>query len=115
MIKQDVFDRLLEIGGPPLASRVIELFFEHMPQKVASLSESFAQGDYKTIERTAHAIKSSAANLGLEDLKQIAASLEQLAHRGELPPCGPLIPELVSAYELANTLLRDKQKELETA
>jgi len=115
MINQEVFDKLLEIGGPNLARRVIELFFEHTPGKVQSLEQSLAQQDLKTLERTAHSIKSSAANLGLEELRQVAAELERIANRGELEPCTALVTELLTRCAEAENSLRNKQKELESA
>lgn len=115
MINQEVFDKLLEIGGPNLARRVIELFFEHTPGKVQSLEQSLAQQDLKTMERTAHSIKSSAANLGLEELRQVAAELERSANQGDLEASVPLVGQLLARCTEAENSLRIKQKELESA
>lgn len=114
MINQEVFDRLFEIGGTPLAQRVIDLFFTHTPEKIASVEQSFEQGDLKTLERAAHSIKSSAANLGLEELREVSAELERAAHRGEADACARLVPELLACRTAAENALRIKQKELES-
>lgn len=115
MIDQDVFEKLLEIGGPQLARRVIDLFFEHTPSKIESLRLGLSSQELKTIERAAHSIKSSAANLGLENLRQVASQLEQAANQGQLESCIELVPKLEAACTRAETLLKDKQKELESA
>ncbi|MEZ0367536.1 MAG: Hpt domain-containing protein [Candidatus Sericytochromatia bacterium] len=115
MINQEVFEKLLEIGGANLARRVIDLFFEHTPGKVQSLSGSLREQDCKAIERTAHSIKSSAANLGLEALRQVSSDLEQAANRGDLEACTTLVPQLETACSQSEISLRNKQKELESA
>lgn len=115
MINQETFDKLLEIGGADLAQKVIDLFFEHTPGKVTNLREALESGDSKSIERMAHSIKSSAANLGLDTLREISSRLELAGNRGELEACQTLVPELEAAHNRAEVLLRDKQKELESA
>lgn len=114
MINEEVFEKLIEIGGPALARRVIELFFEHTPGKIELLAPCLEQKDLKTLERTAHSIKSSAANLGLEELRQFSATLEQAANRGELESCEALVANIVNACAKADIALRNKQKELES-
>ncbi|PKL75042.1 MAG: hypothetical protein CVV27_17430 [Candidatus Melainabacteria bacterium HGW-Melainabacteria-1] len=112
MINQDVFDKLLEIGGTDLARKVIDLFLEHTPGKVQSLRTGLEQQDCKAIERAAHSIKSSGANLGLEELRQLASELELAANRGEFETCASLVPQLENACVAADAALQVRQKEM---
>ncbi|MGV3527122.1 MAG: Hpt domain-containing protein [Candidatus Sericytochromatia bacterium] len=112
MFDQEVFDRLLEIGGPPLALRVIQLFLEHVPGKMLQVETSFAAADYPALERLAHSVKSSAANLGLEDFRRIAAELERSAGLRDVEQVNQLVPALLNAHTQSLALLIEKQQEL---
>lgn len=115
MINQETFEKLLEIGGATLAQKVIDLFFEHTPKKVASLPSLLENGDLKSLERMAHSIKSSAANLGLDTLREVSAKLELAANQGQAEASRELVFQLIAANSEAEVMLRDKQKELESA
>lgn len=112
MFDQEIFDRLLEIGGPPLALRVIQLFLEHVPGKMTEVKSSFDAADYPALERLAHSVKSSAANLGLEDFRRLAADLERSAGTRDVEHVNQLVPALLDAHTQSVTLLMEKQQEL---
>ena len=115
MINLEIFNKLQEIGGPRLASKIIDLFFEHMPEKIKTLSNALQIKDLSSLERTAHSMKSSSANLGLEQLQHLCTQLELKAREQNLEDCSFLVPDILVSYEKANQLLLDKKKELEAA
>jgi HPt (histidine-containing phosphotransfer) domain-containing protein len=77
-------DRLKRIGGEQLVRRMIELYLEQGPARLAALTEAVRDGDAAGAERVAHALKSSAGNVGAERLQQAAQTLETLSAAGEL-------------------------------
>jgi len=111
--KQESFEKLLSIGGPTLVCRVVDLFFEHVPPKLTQLNQHVSAVDFGELERTAHSIKSSAANLGLENLRQLAQDLEKTANgKTDLAVCTQLTQDLQAAYATAAELLKQKRDEL---
>ena len=115
MINLEIFNKLQEIGGSRLANKIIDLFFEHMPEKIHSLSNALQIKDLISLERTAHSMKSSAANLGLEKMQHLCTQLELKAREQNLDDCALLVSDILASYEKVNQLLRDQKKELEAA
>jgi len=112
-MKQESLDRLIEIGGKDLAIKVIQLFFQHVPERVTTLKSGLEEGNADIVMRMAHSIKSSAANLGLETLRNLSQNIESLANKGQTKDCIPLVHSLDEAVENAYVILRETQKKLE--
>lgn len=102
-------DKLLGIGGTTLVCRVIDLFFEHLPPKLEALQAQARDASFQELERTAHSIKSSAANLGLEALRSAAQALESHARGPEpqLSVCQTHVEAMLAAYAEAEPFLRE--------
>lgn len=89
-------DELKEITG---------YFIEQLEGQVADIQAAHAAGDPQRLNRLAHALKGSAANMGAVSLAQAAASIEKLALRGGDEPIAPLVASLPGlALEAANAL-----------
>ena len=78
-IDQNVIEGMLMLGGGgrDLLQKVIRIYLEDAPIRIAALREGMAQGDGAAVARAAHAFKSANANLG-------AAALADLCKRVEL-------------------------------
>ena len=103
--------RLINLGGDTLLLKIIEIFLTNIPPKVAACQENFAKGDLKAVEQEAHAIKSSAANLGLIRLSDFAAQIEKSAFREERETVSELMPLLNDAFEASLSLVKSKKQE----
>lgn len=90
-------DELKEITG---------YFIAQLDVQVSDIRAAQDAGDAQSLNRLAHALKGSAANMGAVTLAQAAASIEKLAQRGELEPAGPLVASLPSLAVEAATALR---------
>ncbi|MBN2144055.1 MAG: Hpt domain-containing protein [Candidatus Aureabacteria bacterium] len=90
--------RLCKIGGGKLLKEMIALFLDHAPKKLSVISEGAATSDWKMVEKGAHSLKSSAANLGAMKMHRISESLEQLSTEGKTDSLRPLIQELESEF-----------------
>jgi len=66
-----------------LAKKVIAIFIEDVPKQLITLKEDLHRGDFKTLEIVAHSMKGAASNLGLEQFRSVAFSIEQAARKGE--------------------------------
>ncbi len=80
--RQDLVSRLM--GDETLADRIVTRFLESTPAQIESLRRSLDSGDAAAAERTAHAIKGAASNIGGERLRQVAFAIEQAARDGDL-------------------------------
>ena len=87
---------LLErIGGDTeLADELINVFLEDAPKQIQNLENAFAEDDMHTVERAAHTIKGTAANLSAVALSEAGAALEAAARKAEKKAIAPLIERI---------------------
>lgn len=92
-IDQAAIERLAEIGGKKLVCQMIELFLTHVPQRIEAMLQARTTGDLEAIEKAAHSIKSSAANLGamnlfrfMDELEHLCSKQQQASVRGMFAP-----------------------------
>ena len=83
----DAIDRkhLDQIGarfGAPFVVQLIDLFIAQGRERIAAAEEAAAAGDAKAVAAMAHALKSSAGNLGALALGARAAEIERAASAG---------------------------------
>ncbi len=90
--------RLREWGGDNLLGQVVRLFLENSPARVEQIRTGVESEDAKEAEQGAHSLKSSAANVGAEDLRGIAQEMEGAAVQGDLATVRGLLPALEEAY-----------------
>jgi len=81
--------------------------------KIKAARASYDAGAIEDVGRTAHAIKSSAGNLGIQQVYHLAGEIEQLASEGESKRIAPLLTELETALELAIAHLKEEKEGLE--
>lgn len=89
------------VGSAALVGRIVRLFLETAPARVAELEAAHGRGDAAGVRRAAHALRGSAAQLGGTALEAATAALE----RGT--PAEALAPGAVSPVERELALLRD--------
>lgn len=106
IIDPEALARLREWGGERLLSQMVHLFLESTPDRIRQIREGLERGEQELLERGAHSLKSSAANLGAERLRLLSEEMEEHAHRGELARAGTLLDPLVEAHEAALGALR---------
>jgi HPt (histidine-containing phosphotransfer) domain-containing protein len=92
--------RLLGAGGRDLLEQMALLFFRNMPDRLSLLRTGAQTGDWASAERAAHSMKSSAAYLGLRDIRARAEEAEDLAREGRGPEIRPLLDGLDRAYSV---------------
>ncbi len=74
--------RLREMGkalGRSVPRRILELYLGDSPARLMTLRRGFADRDAQAIERAAHALKGSSANLGAAALAEHCHQLEKLS------------------------------------
>ena len=82
-----IIQDLRELGGeddPGLILELIGIFLEDAPQRMDEISRGLATGDLKLLERAAHTLKSSSANIGAVGLSKICKQMEESARNQSL-------------------------------
>lgn len=103
-------EKLRALGGVPLLTKMIDLFLENTPKRIAAAHGGEKSGDWYEVERAAHSLKSSAANLGLTDLQSLAREIEDLAERRQPEKVGPLLRELESRFPAVKVRLEEEKR-----
>ena len=75
--------KLAGVGGRDLVQRMVRLFLENTPQRIAAAQAGLRTRDWSAVERAGHSMKSSAAYLGLVSLAARAGRIEALAADGD--------------------------------
>lgn len=99
---------LKEIGGSKLVYQMIALFLEHAPLRMNAILEAQQNNDLNTIEKAAHSLKSSAANLGAMNVFKRAGELEKYAEDGQIEAIAPCITALNFCFQ--NVILELKEQ-----
>lgn len=107
-------EKLEAVGGAPLVVRMLDLFLQLAPQRLADARAALASSDLVTVERLTHSLKSSAANVGAHRLQERAEEAEQMASRkGDPEGLGAVIEVLFAELEFVRpTLEAERQRRL---
>jgi signal transduction histidine kinase/CheY-like chemotaxis protein/HPt (histidine-containing phosphotransfer) domain-containing protein len=98
-----VFDRAEALnrlqGDEGLLEELVGLFLKDSPEQLANIRRSIEHRDFTGLERGAHSLKGSVANLGAHRAFDIAFELEKTARGGEVAECSRLSTALETEME----------------
>lgn len=100
-IDRQALERLREWGGDRLVTQMIHLFLSNAGQRVSQIRVGVRDGVAREAEMGAHSLKSSAANLGAERVRDLAAAIELAASNGDMSPVGRQLPALEAEFAAA--------------
>ena len=104
-IDMQALERLRKIGGEELLSKIVALFVSHAEPAIKEAVASLQRGDLDRVQWAAHSLKSSAGNLGAQQLQNLAGRIEQLAETKKAGEIQPLLADLETAYLKAKARL----------
>lgn len=113
VLDPDVISSLKELGGPEdpgLFLELVDLFLEDTPTRLRELTEALGKEDPAGLERAAHALKSSAANLGAMELSVLFKEIESASREQDLERAASLVERSNDAYERVRAALRAETK-----
>ena len=102
---------LRELGGeddPELFNELITIFLDDTPTRITEILAAMEEGDAKRLEHAAHALKSSAANLGAMKLSELFRELEYAGKGDDLAAAQPLVERMKADYPKVEAALRDE-------
>lgn len=86
VINQHRLNSLLEDLGDEVVQRLFIIYQGEVGEKIILISRHLDQGDFAAVECESHALKSASTNLGLDQVGQVMAEMEQAAmvrdHKG---------------------------------
>jgi HPt (histidine-containing phosphotransfer) domain-containing protein len=94
--QEDLLERLS--GNEELAARIVSRFLDAMPQQLSTLVEAVSAGDAQAVRQRGHAIKGAAANVGGQQIRQLASKLEQLGTDGNLDSAAEVLREILVSF-----------------
>ena len=105
IIDHQALERLEEWGGPKLQRQILKPFLEHAPERMDQIRDGLAASDPHAVELGSHSLRSSAANVGVVILQEIAGQVENAAADKDLGTAEGLLPDLESAFDEARSAL----------
>ncbi|GAA2543521.1 hypothetical protein GCM10010435_09600 [Winogradskya consettensis] len=111
--------RLDEICGPApseperkLMVRLLTSYVAKTPAAIDGLAEALDAGDTQQVRDQAHALKGSAANLGIQAMSTLLADLEDTARAGDLPDPQSTLDRIRATYQRIEPICTGLAEEL---
>lgn len=101
---------LRDLGGedePELLAELIGIFLEDAPLRMKDITEGLAHGDLARVERGAHTLKSSSANIGALSLSDLCRRIVECARTSRTQELPDLCEASVGALANASNELRE--------
>ncbi|MFA5959130.1 MAG: ATP-binding protein [Tatlockia sp.] len=96
----DAVDAASTLGSEALVSEFLTLMVkEELPKSTESIQQAYEKGDWKSVERIAHQMKSSALYCGTIRLKYACQYLEQQHKAGQMHLLNALYEQLLAVIE----------------
>jgi HPt (histidine-containing phosphotransfer) domain-containing protein len=109
VLDERILKELRDLGGeddPGLLSELIDIFLQDAPQRMSEISNGLKSGDLKIVERAAHTLKSSSANIGALGLSSICRQMEQIARERKSDGIQALVNESQQLMKDVDSALR---------
>ena len=104
-INPRALDTIRRLPGPnaaALVNEVVGAYLADTPRRLAQMHAAAAAGDAEALRKTAHALKSSSANVGAEQLARLCRELETLTRKEAVDGAKPLLE--VVEFEIPRVL-----------
>ena len=98
-------ERLRRMGGPEFVHRMIDVYLEDAPARVAAAIDARERRDLEALVQAAHALVASSGRLGGEELADVARRIEEAGRRQEDAEAFGLVEQLSVEFEHVRQLL----------
>ena len=108
VLDMHVVQALRELGGdddPGLFDEVVELFLTDTKNNVAKLVAAFESRDAHALQRVAHTMKSSSANVGALRLSKLCFEIEKLGRAGSCEGAQGLVEDTAKHFDEVSAAL----------
>lgn len=94
-------------GGTALVRQIMQTFLDSSRERIEQLERAVAANDASGVAQAAHALKSSAANVGAVQLSDLFRQLEMLGRSERADEARAQLEPMRQAYARATTAMRD--------
>lgn len=105
-LDESALARLREWGGDELLGQLIGIFLTNAPVRMSQIRSVGSGADIAEAERGAHSLKSSAANLGAMQVRELAEEIERSAGEGDANRVKEVLPQIEVAFADAIAALK---------
>ena len=102
-------EALRELGGadePDLLLQLIEIYLGDAPRRLAEIRTALVGGDWDTLERASHSLKSSSASIGAQLLASCCSQIEEIARQRRPDGLVELVATSESCWPAVESALR---------
>jgi two-component system sensor histidine kinase/response regulator len=82
-------------GDRALIGELAEIFRDDYPKHIRTLRSAVERDDGASVRQTGHTLKGMLANLAAPHARDLAAQIEELGKKGDIPPAGAILDELL--------------------
>ncbi len=82
-----------------LVQEIFDLYLESASSSINKIKSGLSLNNVLEIQRAAHGLKGSSANVGAKEIAHLCTQVENLARTNDLARMGVLIPELERVFE----------------
>jgi len=98
-------------GDQDLLQQIIRIFLENLPKQTEQIKQAITEKDAQKLALSAHAIKGSTANFGVNSAQKLALELEEMGRRKTFDQAEIKFDDLMLALkELETSLIQISQK-----
>jgi signal transduction histidine kinase/CheY-like chemotaxis protein len=111
ILDRSALDRIRSIqraDRPDLVSRVLAMYLERSPAQIQAIVDAATDADPARIVHAAHDLKGGSGNLGLAQIADLLARIEQLARRRQLADLTALLFQLPIVHAAAVAAVQDE-------
>lgn len=107
VLDPSAMERLKRIGGDRLVEKMLVSFDAFAHEKVAEIRQAVTHEQWEQAGRAAHALKSSAGNVGAMELQRLSFAVECAGREDDGESIPGLVTELIEAFETAKSALAE--------
>ncbi len=108
IVDMAAIDKIRELQRPgkaDLLSKVLNLYFTKTPEQLAQIKADTEQENFDEVKSVIHAMKSSSAYLGAQQLVTSCVKIETVIGQGETSQVASLVESMLEQYELVKEAL----------
>ncbi len=93
------------VGDKTFLEELLKHFTANVPGQIKTIKENLLREDTGNLEKGAHTLKGSAANMGADRIAALASRLEQMGRDGNLSDGGRVLHELTEELDSLRTFM----------
>ncbi|MGC2062054.1 MAG: ATP-binding protein, partial [Thermodesulfovibrionales bacterium] len=104
----DRLARLQKEGAPDLVTRILSIYLADSSGLLSRLHKAVTEGSASEIQKAAHSLKSSSANVGAMQLSSLCKRLEAMGRVNSTEGAGELLAGIDAEYRAVESALREE-------